>query len=253
MPGFNYKLEQGQIDVWHIPLDLSEGGIAINWNNLDAIEKNKAMKFVFPINQQQYIAAHGQMRCILSNYLGVAAKSIRISNEKGKKPYLLDFPLHFNLSHSDNYALLGVSSTGQIGVDVECEAKEKVVNISALSKSVFSTLESSAIVAMSEPKRTTAFFKCWTQKEAFIKAIGLGFSYDTKSFSVATEPDKPARFLFFNNQDYEAKHWHLFSFQPFQNTQAALAFAFTPTQINHVQVDLNDKMPRPKMGGYHFE
>lgn len=211
-------------------LDLSSERISDCATLLDGYETERASKFIAARDRQRYIAAHGQMRNILSRYLNVAPKAISILQGAGLKPKLSDDKLFFNLSHSENYALLAVSYTGEVGVDLECEKKWSM----GVSRSTFSAAEFKALSALEVDKQQHAFFACWTRKEAFIKAIGLGFSYNTQSFTVSFDPDQPAKFIQFASGDYDIRKWQLISFQPFTNTPAALAFPFKLNTLRHL-------------------
>lgn len=202
---------------------------------LDDYESKRASKFVMMKDRKRYITAHGQIRLILSSYLGIDAKDLKIKQGNGQKPKLEGESIFFNLSHSEDYALLAVSSTGEVGIDIECKRAD--VNLHSVGKSVFSSFEYHSLCELNVSKQNEAFFKCWTKKEAFIKAIGRGFEYDTKSFTVSTNPDTPAKFLFFDKNDYDVSQWNLVSFQPFENTYAALAFSFKLAMLRHIGFD----------------
>ena len=164
------------------------------------------------------------------------AKFIPIIQKRGEKPFIQHSQVLFNLSHTTGYALLAVSNTGEVGIDIEY--KRDNVKIELLARSTFSNLEQQEILAVDGDERKTRFFRCWTRKEAFIKAIGKGFSYDTKSFSVSVGSDELSNILKFDKEDYDANQWKLLSFIPYPNTQAALAFAFTLTAINFLELPL---------------
>lgn len=185
------------------------------------------------VDKRRYIAAHGQLREILSSYLNIKPCDLIIEQSKGTKPKILNKSIYFNLSHSGDYALLAVTLTGELGIDIECERQQ--FNLHSAGKSVFSSAEYQSIAAMDKAKQQEAFYKCWTKKEAFIKAIGLGFSYDTQSFTITTDPNIPDRFLYFDRKDYHPEKWRLITFQPFENTQAALAFAFDLKFVRHLE------------------
>ncbi len=213
-------------------LDLSSRELQAYSLILDNYEQSRAQRFIRESDKMRYIAAHGQSRSIFSRYLGRDPRQIAIQRQGDfGKPILADHAIYFNLSHSGCYALLALSLTDEIGIDIEQEREDKG-SFSGIGNSVFSSAENKYIMALPKRKQQTAFFQCWTRKEAFIKAIGLGFSYDTRSFTVSIDPDKPDRFIHFEKKDYDIEKWKFFSFEPFTKTQAALACPFNPEIIN---------------------
>lgn len=228
-------MKPGQIDVWRIDLTLSDSQLGQYYGLLDEYEKNRAAAFVDDYDRRQWIAAHSQMRLILARYTGLSAVEIPIIQKRGEKPFIKDSQIFFNLSHTYDYALLAVSNTGELGIDIEYKRDNPKINL--ISRSTFSESEHKAIFSVEGEERKARFFRCWTRKEAFIKAIGQGFSYETKFFSVSVESDKDSRFIRFDRGDYDINQWNLLSFIPYANTQAALAFAFALTVSNFFEID----------------
>ncbi|MCC5791940.1 MAG: 4'-phosphopantetheinyl transferase superfamily protein [Legionellaceae bacterium] len=201
---------------------------------LDAGEQNKAAKLILEDDRHQWVVAHGQMRLILALYVGMKAQDIPLIQKRGEKPFIQDSMIKFNLSHSKGYALLAVTNTGEVGIDIEF--KRENIKLERTSHSTFSAIEKAEILEVEGAARVERFYNCWTRKEAFIKAIGLGFSYDTKSFTLTVKENERPKFVRFERQDYDPSLWSLLSFVPYPNTQAALAFAFTLTAIHYLEL-----------------
>jgi 4'-phosphopantetheinyl transferase len=86
-----------------------------------------------------------------------------------RKPYF-DNAIHFNISHSGEYTICAVSNTNKVGVDIE-EIKEiPLVDFD----NEFSKKELKEIYMAKNPLQL--FYTYWTQKEAFLKAIGTGLN-----------------------------------------------------------------------------
>ena len=229
-----HTLKKGQIDVWRIELAASTVRLQQYHALLDEYEKNRAAAFLDEKDRQRYMMTHGQMRQILALYLGIPAAEISIIQRPGEKPYIQHRTLLFNLSHTSGYALLAVSNTGEVGIDIEYQRDN--VEIELIAKSTFSDSERCAILSVDGAERRDRFFNCWTKKEAFIKAIGKGFSYDTKSFSVTTDAATSSRVMCFHQGDYNIRDWTIRSFVPFLGTKAALAFAFELSAIHFLEL-----------------
>ncbi|MDX8394731.1 MAG: 4'-phosphopantetheinyl transferase superfamily protein [Mariprofundales bacterium] len=85
--------------------------------------------------------------------------------------------LHFNLSHSQQYALLAIA-TIPVGIDIECQREgSRTINILSLAKRFFTTDEYNWLKNITNNKeQINAFFCLWTRKEALVKANGDGIN-----------------------------------------------------------------------------
>lgn len=118
---------------------------------------------------------------------GISAPSIEYM-EKGK-PYLADFPqIHFNISHAGDYAICAVSGN-PVGCDIEKQKPFRPV----LAKRVLSPEEHSLLSAQENSLAAEKlFFRFWTLKESFLKAVGCGISVSLASVSFDLTGDQPA-------------------------------------------------------------
>lgn len=107
---------------------------------------------------------------MLLKYFQIPFSKQHISYGRYGKPYLRDYPnAHFNISHSGQFVACAVSDR-PIGVDIQ----EIVSYRRDMAKRVFSAEEFSQIE--SSPDRSAEFTRLWTQKEAYLKMLGIGFS-----------------------------------------------------------------------------
>jgi 4'-phosphopantetheinyl transferase len=102
--------------------------------------------------------------------------------------------LEFNLSHSRELALLAITRDRPVGVDVEC-LRVLSGDVLDLSDTQFSETECKALRALPPAERRTGFFRCWTRKEALIKASGEGLTRDLDSFDVDVGPGSESALL----------------------------------------------------------
>ncbi|XP_057777940.1 uncharacterized protein LOC130996660 [Salvia miltiorrhiza] len=86
-------------------------------------------------------------------------------------------PLHFNLSHTSSLIACGVTVNSQIGIDVEEKQRSTKHDILSFARRYFSKYEVQLLAAVSDPQaQQREFIKLWTLKEAYVKALGKGFS-----------------------------------------------------------------------------
>src|SRR6185295_854197 len=83
-------------------------------------------------------------------------------------------PFNFNLAHSGSLALYAFTPIGEVGVDLELIRPEFTGD--DIAERFFSPAECACLNQLSAELRHKAFFNCWTRKEAFIKAMGMGMS-----------------------------------------------------------------------------
>ena len=161
------------IDLWHGKLT---GGETIDqdyWRFLDESERRRAMKLKTPYMQARYVEVHGKMRRILAHYLKTEPGRIAIGQKKYGKPYLAECPERvFNLSHSVDRFVLAVSMNRRLGVDIElCKSRN---SLDSLVDKCFAIEERQYWEALPEHQKNLEFYRFWTRKEAFVKAIGRG-------------------------------------------------------------------------------
>jgi 4'-phosphopantetheinyl transferase len=93
--------------------------------------------------------------------------------------------LRFNLSSSDDTALLAVAWNREIGVDVEKIRAER--DCMGIAERFFSPWEAAALRRLPDQQRVPAFYRCWTRKEAYVKATGEGMFLPLDSFAVPVD------------------------------------------------------------------
>jgi 4'-phosphopantetheinyl transferase len=190
------RLPEDEVHVWQARVDaesLRESQI------LDALaedEIERAARFRFAKDRDQYVVGRSMMRALLGHYLGCLPQEIRLCYSPYGKPDLPDglrSDLRFNLSHSRELVLLAVTRGSAIGVDVEF-IEPKVIN-ERVAEQFFSPYEVATLKALPAELQVLGFFNCWTRKEAFIKAKGEGLSMPLDQFDVSLQPGQPARLL----------------------------------------------------------
>jgi 4'-phosphopantetheinyl transferase len=97
----------------------------------------------------------------------------------------------------------------------------------------FSPGENTALSALPASERQNAFFRCWTRKEAFVKAFGGGLSIPLNEFEVSLAPDQPAQLLRIYPDLGDISQWALVDFSPFAGFAAALAVQGPPAHLRY--------------------
>jgi len=158
----------------------------------------------------------------LGQYLGLEPHHIKFAyNSYGKPALECRKSLHFNVSHSGKFSLISFFKDAEIGIDIE-ESKPNF-DVLDLAQNFFSKLEIEDLRKISEKEKHRAFYRCWTRKEAFIKAQGSGLSFPLNKFRVSLNNDYEAKLLNTYWDEKIKKKWSLKSFVPSTGYLAAVA------------------------------
>jgi len=194
-PPEELSVSDARADVWLIPLAGLSGGGERFAEILSDDERRRAARFKFDRHRRLYVAAHGALRLILSRYLKTAPAALELVKGHNGKPALApEFAasgLRFNLSHSHEAALVGVVRGREIGVDIEW-IKEGY-GYDAVARRFFTAPEVAQLRALPPTLQRMAFFKCWTSKEAFLKAKGTGLSGKLDEVKIVFGGDQQVR------------------------------------------------------------
>ena len=220
-PPDSLNLESHHVDVWRLSLDLSTDSVKSVESTLSANEKERAARFHFEVDKNRFVIAHGVLRKILGHYLHRNPAELTFSVNQYGKPALDNSSLEFNLSHSGDFALIAVTQGRKIGVDVE--HIRQGISSHVIAQQYFSKAEVAELQSLPIEKRVNGFFTCWTRKEAYIKAQGLGLALPLESFDVSLTPGQPAILRATRPDEKEAAHWALRSLDVDPNYAGAVA------------------------------
>ncbi len=145
-------------------------------NNFKALNSNKIESFHQPKDKLVCFCSELLQKYYLASFLKIDYKNIKINYTPHGKPYLekpvqASRNIHYNISHSYDYVLLGIYQGAELELGVDIEYINPEINFQDLQKLIFSESEQALINGS-----YTNFFKLWTKKEALIKAIGCGFA-----------------------------------------------------------------------------
>lgn len=218
-------LTEGEVHLWRANLDCNPEKIQELAKILSADEKARAERFYFPQHRQRFTVARGILRFILGRYLAIAPEKLQFAYSSRGKPRLEASCdgnwLQFNLSHSQGLALYGMVRDRRIGVDVEY--LRPMADAEQLARRFYSTRESAVLNALPPPEREIAFFRGWTAKEAYLKAVGEGLGGGLAEVEVSLAPNCPLRLLAIGSDVQAASQWKLAGLTPHPNYLAAVA------------------------------
>ena len=151
-------------------------------------------RFHFASDRYRYLLTRALVRSVLSRYSLVEPKEWRFSKTSYGRPYVVGpgqaaiEKLTFNISHTKDLIVMGVSNGVDIGVDAENTERGLMLGI---ADRVFSHTETAAMEALPPGLRHERFFALWTLKESYVKAHGMGLQLPLKhiNFAIDSSPD----------------------------------------------------------------
>lgn len=222
---------RGQVEIWLLPFaGLADEALRhFCMALLSPGEADRAGRFALPRPQDQYIVSRALVRLVLARCCSVAPDALAFSANEFGRPHtcapVSAQSVHFSLSHADGLVALAVSSTYEVGLDVE--DTHRPIDVAGIARSYFSPAEWSAMQHLEGEALRERFFSIWTLKEAYIKALGKGLSADLAAFTVTATPDAavvsggpagaPA-----------ADTWQFFRMSPTPRHRLAVAASFKP-------------------------
>lgn len=174
-----------EVHVWRVALDADETLLQRCIAALSAAERERAAKFVQPRDARRFQVARGTLRRLLGAYLGVEPAAVPIGVADHGKPRLVAphaEALRFNVSHSGDVALVAVSRSREVGVDLE--AVRPMRDLAGLWRMVASPVEALRLESVPTSRHEAAFYRVWTRKEAWLKATGDGLSRPLQDLEV---------------------------------------------------------------------
>jgi len=164
---------------------------------------------------QLRFARYFYLRLLLGSYLDIPGKEVSINRSRKGKPELdstvHDSNLHFSIAKSDDRVLIGFSTSGLVGVDLEPAARRAHKPL-AVARRYFTARESAELEALHPDRVNDAFLRAWACKEAVVKASGEGIANQLCRFSVQMDPSQSPTILDFEGDD--ASRWSLAVVQP---------------------------------------
>lgn len=209
-------LSTSNIHIWHASLDVPVATFNSLSKTLSPDEQQRAERFYFERDRRYFIICRGILRSILGSYLGFEAGKLQFYYGENGKPALISQScyetIRFNLSHSNGEALFAFTLNSEVGIDIE--KIRFIPDMDQIAKRFFSGREYELFSSLPARNKKEAFFTCWTQKEAFLKATGDGLTRPLDSFMVAFATGEAAISLSIYGDKIDTPQWSFHRFTP---------------------------------------
>jgi 4'-phosphopantetheinyl transferase len=243
------------IHVWHADPELAAAPDA--WRAcldlLDPPERERMGRFRFEADATAYLAAHALLRSALSLLAPVAPRRWRFRAGAHGKPFV-DEPvahrgLSFSLSHTPGRVAVAVASRGPVGIDVEHASVAR--SLLEHPERFLSPSEVGALRALPLADRPERFLACWTLKESFLKASGLGLSVPVQALSFHLDPGARIRVSFERAIGDDPDAWQFLRFAATSDHPAAVAARRAPGTELSVRVLEAARLPLAGSSRHH--
>ncbi len=239
LPPANLKLRDNEIHIWFSVLDRIILDLYKLFQTLSADERMRAGRFHCYEDKKWFILRHGILRMILGGYLGVQPSELHFYHGKNGKPAITETSggetIQFNLSHSNGVALFAFTRDHEIGVDIEYI--RDISDMEQLVGRFFSAQENELFRSMPKSQKREAFFKGWTCKEAFVKAIGDGLSRPLCNFDVSLTPGESSEVFKTEDGSKETSRWTIHNLKPAPHYMGAFAVKNNLSQLKCWRLD----------------
>ncbi|MBU1212438.1 MAG: 4'-phosphopantetheinyl transferase superfamily protein [Alphaproteobacteria bacterium] len=211
------------IDLVRFSLTVGDAELQLLQSILSEDEAARARRFLQQGHGDRFVAARGRLRQILGGYAGCEPAAVAFDSAAHGKPALRTAagsrePVHFNLTHSGDVAAVALCRSAEVGIDIE---RIRPVR-EGLARRYFAAEEVAGLDALEVAQRLPAFFRCWTRKEAFLKATGEGIRRGLDSFVVTVGADEDPSIVSIDGDRAAGKAYVLADFDAGPGTAGAV-------------------------------
>jgi 4'-phosphopantetheinyl transferase len=217
-------LVPGDVHVWQFRKRALTGELDELHCLLAADEHKRVRRFHQAYGREMFIIARGLLRKLLGSYLGLRPGDLSLGDSVNGKPELLQHgqgEVHFNVAHSGDVIVIAFGCHRRVGVDVEQVQLDH--SLRAVAERFFSDAERIALRALPQPEYLQAFYRCWTRKEAYLKATGAGLTVPLDTFDVSVRDDHSYDLVQNESVEGGMEYWRLQNLNMDSGYAAALA------------------------------
>ena len=241
LPPQHLTLLNSHVHIWKANISPSQRVCHYCEKLLSPDEHARAQQFKFRQHQQAFITARGILRLILSRYLHTSPQSLTFEQGPHGKPALTfpsTPPILFNVSHSHHLALYAVTLENEVGIDIEYH--RLTLNLPALIQRICSPQEKMILTALSAAEQKKGFFTCWTQKEAYVKAIGKGITIPLETITVLFSQSNSEERRDLGDEKQDISTWSISEISVDSDYSAALAIQNTDSTNSYWEWSLDN-------------
>ncbi|WP_051526443.1 4'-phosphopantetheinyl transferase family protein [Alkanindiges illinoisensis] len=159
----------------------------LNHLQVNAVDHNNLA--TNPQRRMEQLISRSWRRQILATQLDQSPENLCFAKDSYGKPYLVNTPnLQFSQSHCAQQFVL-VFNQQRIAIGVDIEARQRTINLAGLAKRILTAAEMQVFTQAANPQ--AYLLKCWTIKEAVLKASGLGIRLNLNTLETHYSGSEP--------------------------------------------------------------
>jgi 4'-phosphopantetheinyl transferase len=176
------RLRTGEVEIWRVD---TRTVVHDCWRLLQRSEIERARRVRADVARDEFVAGRGTLRWLLAQELDCAARDVRLAAGEHGKLRVDGAGIEFSVAHSRGVVLIALSRVGVVGIDIE--HADRTMEALDIARGSFHADEVARIERVQESERSAFFYRCWTRKEAVVKADGRGLMMPLNSFAVDLE------------------------------------------------------------------
>ena len=204
------SLYEGDVHVWTSHVESRRSELPRLRSLLSSDECDRADRFAFEQHRRAFVVARATLRDVLARYVDLEPQDVSFVYGEHGKPALASAHVRFNASHSSDRIVIAVTRAADVGVDIE---HHRPVEYLELAERFFSPREIDVLRTAGAENLAPMFYRCWTRKEAYVKARGQGLSLPLRDFAVSLTADISPALVWSRAGDSELQRWELHPLQ----------------------------------------
>lgn len=176
-------------------------------------EQCRAAQFVFERDKIQFVCCRAILRLVLANQLECTPNEVHFTYNSYGKPQLdllqHKINIHFNVSHTEGFAVIATSKLVHVGIDLEKE--RSINNLSSLMHTTLSYQEISRVNSLPKKLKNHAFLHYWSRKEAILKGLGVGLTETLSQYDLG---DWQQEHISVKLDEFQAQRWTIIRLTP---------------------------------------
>lgn len=214
-----------RIDLWFaFPGEVRTKGLLDRYRSLlSEDEQRQHARFFFGADRNRYLVTRALVRTVLSKYVSMEPRDWLFTADRYQRPRIANSAaprIDFNISHTRSLIVLAITSGRAVGVDAEDVTDRP--SLIELADQFFSRDEVAALRALPSQMHCERFFSCWTLKESYLKARGVGLQIPLDRFGFCFETQGRIGMWTHPELNDDAARWQYWQIQPSKEHLAAL-------------------------------
>lgn len=205
------SLKINEVHIWSTYLLENPKNLDLQYSCLSIEERKRAERFYFARDKRKFIQGRCLLRSIIAGYTGISANEVQFKYNEYGKPKLKNnrIGLSFNVSHSHDFIVLAFIRNNVVGIDIELTKEEDISWL--INADIFTNNEINLFKDLVSSSTRKIFYKLWSGKEAYLKALGVGLSIPLNSVEITFIEDKKIKLV--NNQCTSYEPYYLIDLQ----------------------------------------